>query len=85
MTNPHGEHIFPWFLKIDFLRNNLDWAIFLGLDVEKGAIVDILFDFFNLVVLTVYYFNYGNPINSKNIKVSFSRTTSLEKTLHEYS
>lgn len=71
-------------MKFDLLRNNLEWTIFFGLDIEKGAIVDILFDFANLVLLTVYFFNFGNPINSRNIKVSFSKTSSLEKSLNEY-
>mmetsp|Transcript_21762 Transcript_21762/g.16105 ORF Transcript_21762/g.16105 Transcript_21762/m.16105 type:complete len:87 (+) Transcript_21762:405-665(+) len=37
-----------------------------------------------MMLLTVYFFSYGNPINSKNIKVSFSSTKSLEKALLEY-
>jgi len=45
---------------------------------------DIWFDFANIMLLTIYFFSYGNPINSKNINVSFSQTKSLEKTLLEY-
>lgn len=45
---------------------------------------DIWFDFANLVILTIYFFNYGNPINANNIKVSFSQTRQLEDSLQEY-
>lgn len=62
----------PWFLKSDFLKNNLDWTIYLGINIEYASINDIWFDFMNLIVMTIYFFNYGNPINSKDIKVSFS-------------
>ena len=37
-----------------------------------------------MVLLTVYFFNYGNPINSNGIRVSFSSTKTLEKTLARY-
>lgn len=46
---------------------------------------DIWFDFANLVILTIYFFNYGNQINANSIKVSFSQTKSLEDALDEYS
>jgi hypothetical protein len=45
---------------------------------------DIWFDFANLVLLTIYFFNFGNPITANNIKVSFSQTVSLEKALDNY-
>lgn len=31
---PEGIFIFPWFLKIDFLRDNLAWAHFFSIDIE---------------------------------------------------
>lgn len=69
---PEGEFIFPWFLKVEFLRDNLEWAHFFSIDIEPTQVNDIWFDFANLCILTIYFFNYGNEINSRNIKVSFS-------------
>ena len=34
--------------------------------------------------MTIYFFWYGNPINSNSVKVSFSSTKSLEYALNEY-
>ena len=31
---PETRFVFPWFIKNDFLFNNLDWAVFLSIDVE---------------------------------------------------
>ena len=77
--------LFPWFFKIDFLKNNLNWTVFFGIDIDGTGIKTIWFDFCNLVLLTIYFFNYGNPINAKDIKVSFSKTRSLEDDLDHYS
>ena len=30
---PEGQFIFPWFLKIEFLRENLEWTNFLSIDI----------------------------------------------------
>lgn len=68
----HGKFIFPWVMHVDFLNMNPNWTVFLGIDIERASINDIWFDFCNLVLLTIYFFNYGNPINAKGIKVSFS-------------
>lgn len=38
-----------------------------------------------MVILTIYFFNYGNQVNASDIKVSFSATRSLEEALDEYS
>jgi hypothetical protein len=62
--------------------NNPTLAHFLGL--EHSNINDIWYDFMNMVLLTVYFFNYGNPINSKGIRVRFSMTSNAEKDLSEY-
>lgn len=78
-------YVIPWFLQVPFLKENLNWTVFFAINLEHDSINTIWFDFFNLVLLTIYFFNFGNPINAKNIKVSFSKTISLEKKLYEYS
>ncbi len=75
----------PWFFKFDLLKNNLEWDLFFSIDIDVWQVNDIWFDFFNLALLTIYFFNFGNPINANNLKVSFSQTMRLEKTLVEYS
>jgi hypothetical protein len=65
-TAVHTKEIYavPWFLKYDFLKNNLEWTMYLGINIEYASINDIWFDFFNLLLLSVYFFSYGNPINT---------------------
>lgn len=46
---------------------------------------NIWYDFANLLLMTFYFFYFGNPINSKQIKCSFSMTKSLEVALDKYS
>jgi hypothetical protein len=33
---PEGAFVFPWFLKIGFLRENLSWAHFFSIDIESA-------------------------------------------------
>lgn len=61
---PEGQFVFPWFLKVEFLRNNLHWTNFFSIDIQSAQVNDVWFDFANLVILTIYFFNYGNPINA---------------------
>ena len=82
--NPTGEFIIPLYLKSNFLKNNLIWTNFFGFDIERSSLNKIWFDFVNLAFMTIYFFWYGNPINSSNIRVSFSSTKSLEDSLNDY-
>jgi hypothetical protein len=79
-----GEYLIPLYLKSTFLRENLNWTTFFGIDVEDAQINNIWFDFANLALLTIYFFNFGSPITTNNVKVSFSSTKYLELALHEY-
>jgi hypothetical protein len=81
---PYGQYIIPLYLKSEFLRQNLIWTNFFGFDIERATLDKIWFDFVNLALMTIYFFWYGNPINSRNIKVSFSSTRSLEDALNNY-
>ena len=46
---------------------------------------DMWFDFINLLLLTVYFFKFGDLNQAKNeAKISFSKTSRLEKTLRDY-
>ena len=66
------------------MRENLIWTNFFGFDIERSSLNKMWFDFINLALMTVYFFWYGNPINSNSVKVSFSSTKSLEYSLNEY-
>ncbi len=75
----------PLFINIPLLKDNLPWAMYLGIDILRFQLNDIWFDYANLALMTVYFFKFGNPLFSySDIKVSFSKTRSLEKKLREY-
>jgi hypothetical protein len=71
----------PLFTGSEFLRNNLKWTNFFSIDLERSQVNDIWFDWANLALMTVYFFNFGNPINAQNLKVSFSKTPEVEEML----
>jgi len=83
-VNTEGQYWVPWYYKLSFFDDKPVLGSFLGINPDTFKINDICYDFCNMMLLTVYFFSYGNPINSKNIKVSFSSTKSLEKALLEY-
>jgi hypothetical protein len=80
-----SPYFIPLILKSEFLRTNLEWASFLSVDLRLEAVNDIWFDFANLVLLTVYFFSFGNPVNTQNLKVSLSKTPEIEDSLKKYS
>lgn len=75
----------PIFLNSQSLTNNLEWAAFFSIDFNRGAVNDIWFDFANLVILTIYFFSFGNPVNTQGLKVSLSKTSEIEESLKKYS
>jgi hypothetical protein len=83
-TYPQGYYTIPLYLKSDFLRDHLVWTHFFGFDLQRDTLNKIWFDFINLALITIYFFRYGNPVNSHSIKVSFSSTRSMEYSLNEY-
>lgn len=59
--------------------------MFLGIDVQLYKANDIWFDVVNLLLLTLYFFKFGNQSAIlRESKVSFSKTSRLEKILKEY-
>jgi hypothetical protein len=66
------------------LRENIIWTNFFGFDIQKSTLNKIWFDFVNLAIMTIYFFYFGNPVNTHNVKVSFSSTKSMEMALNAY-
>ena len=80
-----SEFLFPLFMKSAFLRENLDWALFLGIDVQFFKVNDMWFDIANILLCTLYFFKFGNQSKIlANSKVSLSKTSRLEKKLRDY-
>jgi hypothetical protein len=68
----------PLFLNT-VLRDNLPWAMYLGIDILRFQLNDIWFDVLNLSLISIYFYQFGNPLyNNANIKISFSKTREIE-------
>lgn len=79
------KYLFPWYIRHDFLRDNLTWTLFFGIDLQMYKVNDMWFDFANLLLLSLYFFKFGNQSKVlSQSKVSFSKTSRLEKILKLY-
>lgn len=58
--------------------------MFFSIDVQHYKIHDMWFDFANLILMSLYFFKFGNQSKVLQSKVSFSKTSRLEKLLREY-
>ncbi len=67
--------------KNTFLNENLPMAMYLGIDIFDFQLNDVWFDFINMALISVYFFSFGNPIYNQKTKISFSKTSDLEKKL----
>lgn len=81
----NSGYAMPLFINT-FLKNNLPWAMYLGIDVLRFQLNSIWFDVLNLSLITIYFYSFGNPLyNIANMKISFSKTSEIEKKLRLYS
>lgn len=71
-------------MRVESLRTNLDWAMFLSIAVQHYKIHDLWFDFANLLLMSLYFFRFGNQSKVLQSKVSFSKTSRLEKLLRKF-
>ena len=70
--------------KNTFLKENLPMAMYAGMNLFSFQLNDIWFDFINLALISIYFFSFGNPIYNQKTKISFSKTSDLEKKLRLY-
>jgi hypothetical protein len=80
----YQSYFFPWYRRFESLRLNLDWAMFLSIAVQHYKIQDLWFDFANLLLMSLYFFKFGNQSKILQSKISFSKTRTLEKELRHY-
>lgn len=78
-------NIMPLFINSETLRSNLPLAMYLGINMLTFQHNELWFDCISLALITIYFFKYGNPqYNFSSVKISFSKTRSLEKKLRLY-
>jgi hypothetical protein len=97
LDDPYGRHIVPVFYKYEFFRD-LENAFFFAMGPSITTISYLWLDFFNLALISVYFFYFSNPIlkhkvqkftwwvedgDSKEVKTP-ERPLDIEKKLAEY-
>ncbi len=58
--------------------------MFFSIAVQHYKLRDIWFDFMNLLLMSIYFFKFGNQSKVLQSKISFSKTSRLEKLLRRY-
>lgn len=66
------------------MNENLPMAMYLGIDIFDFQLNNVWFDFINMALISLYFFSFGNPIYNQKTKISFSKTSDLEKKLRQY-
>lgn len=65
----NGEFIIPIFQYIPFLKENLSWAYFFAMGIDSfSSSYSLGIDFINLVVVTLYFLIFRNPVLRNTIK-----------------
>jgi branched-subunit amino acid ABC-type transport system permease component len=65
----NGHFIFPIFVHIPFLNDNLMWTYYLAMGIDKlSTLTSLWVDFANLCVVTTYFLIYRNPVLRNKIK-----------------
>lgn len=58
--------------------------MFYSIAVQHYKLRDVWFDFMNLLLMSIYFFKFGNQSKVLQSKISFSKTSRLEKLLRRY-
>ena len=69
--NDNPLYVLPVFFQLQVFRDNLMISYMLGVGVDKQQVVSLTFDFINLFVMTMYIFEFRNPILNKSLKKVF--------------
>lgn len=66
---PNGEFVIPWYMKVAFLRENLDWCLYLGMGVSKQKLNGLWIDFVIMGMLQAYFFYFNCQLFSLHYKI----------------
>jgi len=65
------KYSIPWFFHYPVFRNNLNFCYLIGIGVDKDQLENLIIDFVNLCMITIYIFTYRNPVLRKSMKKVF--------------
>ena len=65
------KYPFPWFFHYPVFRDNLNICYLIGIGVDKDQLENLIIDFVNLFMITIYIFTYRNPVLRKSMQKVF--------------
>lgn len=71
MTGNEPDYILPVFFHLRVFRDNLMLSYMLGVGIDVQQVWSLTFDFVNIFLMTMYIFEFRNPILSKHLKKVF--------------
>lgn len=61
----------PIFFHMQVFRDDLMLSYMLGVGVDRQQVWSLLWDFVNIFLMTMYIFEFRNPVLSKGLKKTF--------------
>lgn len=66
---PNGQFVIPWYMKVTFLRENLDWCLYFGMGISKQKLNGLWIDFVIMGMLQSYFFYFNCQLFSHIYKI----------------
>lgn len=71
MDGDQPAYWFPLFFHLQVFRDNLMLSYMLGVGIDQQQVQALTYDFLNLFIMTMYIFEFRNPVLSKSLKKVF--------------
>lgn len=65
------KYPFPVFFKFEVFRENMNICYLLGIGVDKDQLENLIIDFVNLALITVYIYTFQNPVLRESMNKVF--------------
>jgi len=77
-----GRFFIPWYRKIPLLKNNLDWAMYLGMGISNTKLNGLWIDYIIMGCIQVHLYYFGCQLF--NIDIRIKRGEELLEKLEQY-
>lgn len=64
-----GQYIIPWYRKIPLLRDNFDWAMYLGIGISNTKLNGLWIDYLIMGLIELYLLYFGCALFSVDLKI----------------
>jgi len=67
--NDPGQYFIPWYRKIPLLRDNFDWAMYLGIGISNTKLNGLWIDYFIMGFIQLHLLYFGCALFSVDLKI----------------